>query len=371
MIKFNVDTIDNPWNLTVRAGTIKEAGFSMPTPLRVLNTKEIVEAKKIADSNLAIPNFPHPIFELTKYFKPAAIQGLTSNAQASSGLINSINKISLMAGARFTIFHPVLNRTLTVTDEINKKLIALQCACDVDAISIIDEYNSKPLIFRKRLVKSMEQIDNMERPFEPTPTIRMDTDDRKFKDKLKIVFDNDINVLNLIYSNIKEHWANYSYLIKSLRKQDKIWVHMSELNKIQFKKSSLVHTMPLFGIDSYALNYKPLGFGTFNRVPALVKRFDSGTLGYLEPSECGENTNCSCFVDNNLPLKQVLDLYSGSDLLSSAMTCHDTVSSLHEFIKSRSNILNQDYRDYIRSKSHMEIPMKKLFNVEIAQTQLL
>ena len=141
------------------------------------------------------------------------------------------------------------------------------------------------------------------------------------------------------------------------------------------EKSSPAHIMPLFSIDSYGLNYRPLGFGKFEKKQIIVKRFDFGTLGFLEPDEhkekYGEDLNCNCFIDKGRKFKEILEVYGGAELLSSALTSHEAVASFIEFIRSRKRIIENDYENYLRSKPYMVLPMKKFFGIDLKQKRLM
>ena len=47
------------------------------------------------------------------------------------------------AGQRITIFHPVFDKSLKTDDRLNSIMIDLQIQSDIDAVSILDDYNSR------------------------------------------------------------------------------------------------------------------------------------------------------------------------------------------------------------------------------------
>ena len=67
---------------------------------------------------------------------------MIKDAEASNGLKNQIANKSDQAGTRITIFHPVFDKSLIISDKMNKVLVELQIQSDINAISVLDEYNS-------------------------------------------------------------------------------------------------------------------------------------------------------------------------------------------------------------------------------------
>lgn len=383
-MRFEVQKTNKVFNLIVRAGIIKEAGRNIPTPLRVLNSKEIEHGQNLAKSKIVNPHFPHPVYELTRYFKPKTIFGLTKNMETSAALMKTLENLSNLAGNRFTIFHPITDKKVNITDEINQKMIALQIGCNVDAVAILDEYNSTPKKFNKRLEKSIKQIKDDEEALEPMSLIRLDSDEKVFAEKINLVIKNkNVNILNLVYAPIKENFHNYLTLIKlaSRNKTKNLWIHLSEVRKTLFKKCLPMHILPLFGIDSYALNNRPI-FIIPKDNQKIVKpkkkmemsRFDKGTLGFIGLKEhkelYGEDPNCDCFVEIKKKLSENIETYRGADLLSSALICHEAVASYRELLKSREKIINQEYKNYLKSKKYLHEPLKKLLKIDLAQQSL-
>ncbi|GAF81779.1 unnamed protein product [marine sediment metagenome] len=381
-MRFEVQKTNKVFNMIVRAGIIKEAGRNIPTPLRVLNSKEIEHGQNLAKSKIVNLHFPHPVYELTRYFKPKTIFGLTRNMETSAALMKSLENLSNLAGNRFTLFHPIIDKKIEITDEINKKMIALQIGCNVDAVAILDEYNSTPRKFNKRLENSIQQIKDDEEVLEPMPIIKLDSDEKVFAEKINLVVENEnVNILNLNYAPIKENFHNYLYLIKlaSRNKTKNLWIHLSEVRKTFFKKCSPMHLLPLFSFDSYALNNRPIFFSKNKqkigeKKEMEITRFDKGTLGFIGLKEhkelYGEDPNCDCFVEIKKKLSESIETYRGADLLSSALICHEAVASYRELLKSRERILTQRYKNYLKGKKYLQEPLKKLLKIDLAQQSL-
>lgn len=369
MVKFELKATSG----IVRAGVIKEAGSSIPTPIRVLNSNELEHSKKIGTSKLALPLLPHPVFEITKYLWPDTITTIIRNGAASSGLQNQIDEISSNAGRRITLFHPIFDRSLAMDERISDVLIEMQLQIDLDRIAIFDRYNSNLNQFEERLRKSVKVIENADTAVEPMLILRMDTDERLFAAKLKLLSKFGINTLNLIYASIRENLQNYRNISRVLNDKD-IWIHMSELNKKICNNSSLVQIMPVLGIDSYAMKSRPIPIGKFEKKLRLLKRFDAGTFGLLTPNEhkklYGEDLNCNCFVDDDRNLKEFVETFQGAELLKSALMCHETCASFEEFQQSRPRIIKNDYYDYLRQKKYAYTPLKKLLKIDLNNKSL-
>ncbi len=364
-------------SMTARAGIIREAGDDITTPIRVLNSREMEHGLSLEKSGLVKLNFPHQIGEVTQYIKSDSIYNMIKNAEASIGLKNQIVEKSKRFNNRITIFHPSLEKNLEINDRINEVMIDIQTQSDIDAISILDKYNSSEKEFEKRLQRSIKQIEESDSIAEPMPVIRLDTDWRKFGGKLKICVNNNINIINLVYAPIKENYVNYSHLINNMCDED-IWLHLSEVGNKIFNKCSLIHTMPLFSIDSFALKSRPLPLGKFKKIKSIPKRFDSNTLGEIDINEHKQmyknKLNCDCFVDNFMGKKRNLNnflkVFNGAQLLRQAIACHNTCSSFNEFIYSRDKILENDYRTYLKRKKYIYQPVKKFFKIDLKDSLL-
>jgi len=358
--------------MTARAGMIKESGNEILTPTRVLNSTELENGLKLEKCKLVKVDFPHPITEVTHYIKTDSIYSMIKNAEASNGLKNQVEEKSKNAGQRITIFHPVFDKSLKTDDRLNSIMIDLQIQSDIDAVSILDDYNSSPEEFENRIKSSIKQIEDSDSVAEPMPTIRLDSDERIFGRKLKVCVGNRINIINLTYAPIKENYHNYSYLINNMADED-VWLHLSEVGNKIFNKSSLIHAMPLFSIDSFALKSRPFPPGTYKKRISVPKRFDTKTLGQIDVNEhkqmYGDKLNCDCFVDINMDkqrtLNNFLNVFNGAQLLKQALVCHDACSSFNEFLKARNKIIGRNYRNYLRNKKYMHLPVKRFFKIDL------
>jgi hypothetical protein len=376
MVKFETELIHALKNATLKAGIIQDCGMRIPTPLRVLNSAELEHGRKIESKGIASPKFPHPVFEITRFFKPERLIEFTKNADVSAVILKETKRVSERAGIqRLTIFHPVLNRQFIITEEINKKLVAMQIDSNVDLISILEEHNSPVSNFKDRLQKSIQQINDSGQYVEPMPTIRMDSDPRLFGDKIEAVISEGIKIINVTYAGIKQNFANYSYLANlALNKKKNVWIHMSEVPRRLFRKIPAMHLLPLFGIDSFALNSKPFPMGLVKRKEVAAKRFDKDTLGFLTLLEhqklYGDHPNCNCFVEVRNKLSDSLSVFQAAELLSSAITCHEAIASYYELLRFRESILKNQSKSYLSSKPLLIEPIKKLLKIDLAQQEL-
>lgn len=376
MVKFIVEASQNLKDCTVRAGVISDGGIIAQTPIRVLNSTELAHGDKINSSGLSVPRFPHKVFEITRFMKPQRVMDFIKNPEVSATITKNVRKISESAGNRIILFHPVLRKDMEISDEINEKLIELQIHCEHEVTTILDSYNSPVSSFKKRLKESIKQIKNSGNYSEPMPSIRMDMDNKLFNEKIDTCIENNIRAINLTYANIRDHFQNFMSLVKLARNKStrSVWMHMSETPRKILRQTSVSHLLPLVSIDSYALNSKPLPLGIIQRKEVIIKRFDSHTLGFLTPEEHikihGNTPACNCFVENRNKLTDTLSVYQAADLLSSAMQCHETNSSFYELNRSRRAIFNHKYDEYLRTKSHINMPLKRLLKIDLAQGEL-
>ncbi|MDE1848699.1 MAG: hypothetical protein KGH55_01565 [Nanoarchaeota archaeon] len=375
MVKFEVEAISNLQNTTLRAGIIKDGMIEIHTPARVLNSAEFDNGKKIESKGLGISQFPHQVFEITKFMKPERLVEFSRNADISATILKQVKRISDAAGAgRLTIFHPVISRN-PISDEINTKLIELQLASNIDLIAVIDEYGSSVPKFVNRLQSSIKRINDSEQYAEPMPMIRIDSDYNIFGEKIDAAINEGVKVINIVYAPIDKNFANYSYLINLTKnKGKKVWIHMSEVPRRLYKKIPAMHLLPLVGIDSYALNSRPFPMGLIKRKEVAVKRFDNISLRFLTLPEhiklYGDNPKCNCFVENRQKLSEVLSVFQAAELLSPAIACHEAISSYYELQNFRRAIIQKRAREYLSGKENLIYPIKKLLKIDLAQQQL-
>ena len=375
MVKFNVDAKSEIGKTGLRAGTITDGGIRISTPTRVLNATELNHGKKISDSGLARDNFPHDLFEINKFMRPQAVSDFISDAEVSATILKQIKKNSASAGNKITIFHPVMNRQMEITDEINTKLIELQLQADIDLIAIMDTYNSEITDLRKRIKSSLERIraldDNV---VTPMLTLRMDSDEKLFLKKLELAVEEELTVINLTYASILENYQNYSALIDFTEKNSNIWIHMSEVPRKLLRTIPAGHLLPLFGIDTFALDSKPIPMGLIKRTMKEAKRFDRNSLKFLTLKEhvevYGDSPKCNCFVENREKLSDVMKVYQASQLLSSSLSCHEAVSSHQEMGNLRTAILEEKSKKYLLRKENLLEGIKRLLKIDLAQEKL-
>ena len=370
MFKFKVENND----MGAVAGRIQEAGIWINTPTRALSSKELSHGEKVTNEETTSAEFPHVIYEVNRYFQKRSILSFIKDYQVAYRIQKQIEKDSNKGGNRITLFHPVLDKDLEITEEINSKLIALQLQCNLDAVSILDDYKTSPKIFEERLKKSMKQIDD-DSPIEPMPTLRLDVDEKVFMNKIKVILNNDITLLDVIYAPITKYYTNYVYLSKVIEKYD-LWIHMSEVERLWRSnyRTSMMHILPFLGISTFAIKSRPLPFGLFKITMKKAKRFDGRCLGHITNDEhserYGEDLNCNCFVDKGQTLSNFYESFSGASLLNSALICHETNGSLREFMNFRKEIVSSSCRDYTREKEFLKEPFKRIFNIDLNNKNL-
>ena len=363
MFKFKIERSD----MGAVAGKIQEAGTWIKTPIRVLNSRELTHGEKVMNGAISMQEFPHPIYEIPRHFRKNTILSFIKNHEVSYKIQKQVEKDSSKGGNRITLFHPSFDKDFEVTDEINAKLIEMQLQCNIDGVSIWDNNKSSHESWDKRLNKSINLVEDS--ALEPMPTLNMGMDDIVFKKKLDVVKDHKTVLLNVAYAPIKKFYRNYLHLIKLVENND-IWVHMSEVDRYWRGnyQSSMMHIAPFLGVSSVTVKSKPLGFGLFKRVPKPAKRFDGRCLGHITSKEhnqrYGKDLGCDCFVDEGRDLDGFYNNFSGSELLNSALVCHEVNGSLDEFSNFRKSILQSDCMNYVKEKEFMKSPFKKIFKID-------
>lgn len=376
MVKFEINAKAKLKNMALRAGTITDGGLHISTPTRALNVTELNHGKKITDRGLARQDFPHELFEINKFMKPEIVIEFINDAEVSASILKQIKKTSSLAGNRFTIFHPVINKKLEITDEMNIKLIELQLQADIDLISIMDNYNGSVKDLKKRIKSSFEQIKSFDTGVvTPMLTIKIDSDEKLFVEKLELAAEEGIYVINPSYNSILENYENYLNLMNFVEKHNNIWIHMSEVPRKLFRTIPSGHVLPLFGIDTFALDSKPVPIGLIKRVVKEAKRFDRHSLRFLTAKEhidlYGDSPKCNCFVENRDKLSDVMKVYQVSELLSSSLSCHEAVASHQELNNLRMAILEDKSKKYLLRKESLLYGIKRLLKTDLAQEELI
>ena len=76
-----------------------------------------------------------------------------------------------------------------------------------------------------------------------------------------------------------------------------------------------------------------------------------------------DNCDVCNAVDNSL--KTFRNSYDKAELLTSALKCHETLSSFDEMSKSRKAIGKASYKKYVKNKKYLRFGYKRLFNLDV------
>lgn len=335
MSKFKTITNDV---LGARAGELKGEGKRIPTPISVITSREIKFAKDIENKELAQVEYPHPIFEIVKYFSPERLNDLVSSGTNGEVFVAQKNEIE---------------------KQYNQKIQDIK-------------YNSSSDQFEKRIVKTRDYVEDEEKIEETIPTLRMDTKDTTFIEKINRIVDNGFKKVNLIYASIGNFLPNYQYVQKISEKNDDILFIISEVEKTwrSNKKTSMLHILQLFGIDAFALKLvKPIKIGKYKVVWRKAKRLDRKTLGHITYDEhkkfYGEMNDCNCPVDEDRGITNFYDVFNGAELLREGIGVHNAFDSFREFLVGRKFIVEDNFRNYLRKKLFMIPAIRKIFGWDL------
>lgn len=374
MFKFNIDGTDSTG---LRIGTLDCETVDIQTPTRAITASEIGHLNELG-SNM---NFPHKIIEISKIYKEEMLGMLTSkeNNNDISSEVSARHKKQIEKFTKYpdkiVIFNPSLPKDYKISERLNKILIGLQIASDVDLITIQDEKpDSSKEAFEKRIKESINFIEG-QTDFdyvEPMPVMRMDMKNNLFQEKLRMLIDNNIKCVNLRYSSYRECYPNFSSIRKTASNTD-MFIHMSDITRTWHKKTSLMHALQPLGIDSFSLKiFKPYPVMIIKQ--RLARRFDGKSWGILNLEEhrklWGDNLNCSCHSCIGKDVNSFTKVWSGSNLVSSAIKVHDAFDGYREMQNSRKAGVYNEFRKYAKSKIYARDAIKQIAGIDVNQRTL-
>jgi hypothetical protein len=367
----------------VRVGVVKSSECDdILTPIPALTSTDIRYIKKIKAAGFGLfkngwESIPHQIVEVVKFFNPEVLEKLT-DSEVSQSHVKQLQEFTY-AGGKLAMFRPVIDRKIEIPERINKILTEIQLQAEFDLITIQDpKFNSSPTIFEKMISKMRDYIyESTEFDYvEPIPMMRLDMPKDLFEEKLKILINNGFKGVSLIYSPYYHAYPNYLHLRK-LSEDNDIFIHLSSIPKTwhENKKTSMMHLMQLWGIDSFSYRTLKLPAEAIIKIKLkLARRFDNRSWGIIDINEhkkmWSDDLNCKCPVCEGRDLKSFLKVYSGSDVLSAAMRIHDIYDGHKEFMIGRMFALSNEFKKYVRQKSYAIPAINKIFKTDLLAKQL-
>lgn len=344
------------------AAHLKDGGGTIHLPTRALNSHDMFHQIKL-EPTLGQKNLPNPILEINQEFNTSTIQSLEI-AEASNVVKNMVSDTSVAGGLRYTIFHPIVPKSVIETDAVSRKWLEIQFQSDIDWITIRERRGCSPSEFEERLVQSIKIIEDEDPAKTPMPTLYIAEAKSAFVEKLEIIKRHGVSALDIVYASPVSFYANYLALADYI-KENGLFVHASEVNRSWQgnMKTSMTHILTQFGILSSSAKYRHFihpdaakRYQELSRQKPKV-RFDGKTLGHLTYAEHvaihGEEIGCDCQTCDGRTLKEFFDVYKSLGILSSAIRIHEVNQSFKELVAERSAILAGSHRDYIKSRKYL------------------
>lgn len=390
MIKYKLLGTDEMFGS--RAGIIKDVGMEEKTPVRIPNSKEVSHADFIEDKNLATITFHQNIIASVKHFKPMRMGEIIKNSEVWFGFQQSLQKFVSRFDDKKVFFKPIFpdytkdGRKFIFNNDMNKAILEMQLQPlepnynnSMELITINDIHSTSPVEQSvKRFVQSRDYIEDSEGGISKKPVVSLKfTKEVVFQQKVRELFNNGFDCFDIEYASIVEQLPNYKFLQKFSEDKD-VWLNISQVPRTWSgnKKTSMIHLLQPFGFDSYILKLtKPFPPDKpFMIVRKNAKRFDGRTLGLITEAEHrklhGDDLGDKCPICKNRTLNEFFQVYSGAELLKSALDVHEVFDSQKEFLTSREFVKENKFKNYIKKKLYMVAPIRKIFGFDLNQRPL-
>lgn len=367
MIKVHLDSHDSG----VRAVSLKVQGFEEKvfSPTRVITSTDLNYIPTLRAAKLPIPEYPNQVMEIMKRYNKVTLQKLRKTVKEFAKDKKQLRPRTTHYSDKLSIFRPVFQGDFQISDDDNLALMELGIHSGYNVITIQDKHRTSSVEeFERRMAKSREHIENNptidSKQMVAMPTININIDDPElFLAKLKAIHNNGFEMVNVICAGLG-YYPNYFHLRKFMEDKD-IFVHGSNIRRMFSWKNptSMTHFLPLFGINSLALQM-PSSFkreeqeSVHDVKPTNVRRFDRWTGGYLlrgqHQMKHKENLKCSCPYCSNETLSSFYEKHYGQQILAIKTKAHDVYASEWEFERSREYVLSSDYVTYIKNRQYLK-----------------
>lgn len=343
-------------NTVARALIIKDTRVgNIEFPHRLLTGTDLFHAKQVIGENnrLTIP-FQSQIYGINRSYDQGMLEAMTRSRSVYDKELATITSNASKKNDALKVLLPNIQPSVKVSEANEERLLQLQKRND--AVVIVDSNDLSVNQLLNRMREGIRAIHGFEG--HKIVLVRVSLSQRKaiVEAKLDLAFSmSGIDGIIIPYANPQYAYSKIAFL----RRYANIpkWIHMSGIPKYSATdgKTSLMHLLSMYGIDSFSLKAYPPFQPT---EPPDVKRLDWGSLAYLDfPNEHRQRyenrIECSanCPPDYKATVDDIVDIYSPEKLPSYARV-HEAYESQLGFFSIRNRILGERRAlfDLIKSK---------------------
>ncbi|MDE1768821.1 MAG: hypothetical protein KGH62_05660, partial [Candidatus Micrarchaeota archaeon] len=316
---------------------------------------DLFHAKQvIGENNRLTISFQSQIYGINRSYDQPRLEAITRSKSVYEKELTTVTSSANKKRDAFRVLLPNIQPDVKISDANEERLLQVQKGND--AVVMLDSNDLSINQLANRVRDGLKTISEFEG--HKLALLRVSMSQRKaiVEAKLDLAFSTSgIEGVIIPYAN-----PEYAYSkIALLRRYATIpkWIHMQGIPKYSANdgKTSLMHLLAMYGIDSFSLKAYP----HFNPTePPDVKRLDWGSLAYLDfPNEHRQRyenrVECStnCPPDYKATVNDIVDTYS-PEKLPSYTRVHEAYESQFGFFTIRNRILGEKRAlfDLIKSK---------------------
>lgn len=346
-----VNELDIEGTSTIGGGTVARALVMKNTrvgniefPHRLLTGTDIFHAKQvIGENNRLTISFQSQIYGINRSYDQEMLEAMTRSKSLYEKELTTVTSNANKKNDALKVLLPNIQPDVKVSDANEERLLQLQKGND--AIVMLDSNDLSVNQLLNRIRTGLTTINEFEG--NKLALVRISLSQRKaiVEAKLDLAFNTSgIDGVIIPYANPQYAYSKIAFL----RRYANIpkWIHMSGIPKYSATdgKTSLMHLLAMYGIDSFSLKAYPPFQPT---EPPDVKRLDWGSLAYLDfPNEHRQRyenrIECSanCPPDYKATVDDIMDTYSPEKLPSYARV-HEAYESQLGFFIIRNKILGE------------------------------
>jgi hypothetical protein len=349
--------------LGARTLEIRTSKIDIVTPDRGVTSTEAGYKKEIQVYYPIDDPFENTIFEAIQHFTKKQVKELHTKNGAFKTRKWNLTAVVRNHDDMLTKYFPKMRQDIVLDLYDVQALVDLQIESGLDIISIPDiSIDSKPREYEKHILQFAKYIEERA-DAKPMPYIDMASNDELFKNKYKVILDNDgtFSCIGMTYRPIDDHRANYYYLSKN--GDNEIWIHASNVGRTYNKTDTAqLHIPQRYAIDTCTMESRR-GGGEISLKPLEdLKVFDPLTLGQIPfniyKEDRGHEPNC-LYPFSNKNVGEFVDVFrDGSNPidtlnLEKGLKLHESFTSPEEFANSRLAIKEDEFRRYIKSRTYL------------------
>jgi len=366
-------------SMGARCVEIKNKHVLAFTPTRVVTSTEMRYVPDIVKAGYLEPEFPSQIAELILDFRDRESRtSILRSNESFASKIRNIHSLVTKAEGKLTIFRPAVNLNDTISADFMEATIQAGVESGCNMISVLDENNLMSATDQEKWLLRAERFASgfsatLGRDVELMPSIRMNVDDiPTLLARIQVIKDMGYENLNIILAPYSKFSRNY-FEFRRRYHRNNFWIHASETKRVwgqDDKKTSWMHTLQFFGMDTFALQLPnhwapmPPRTSVHDKPITEVRLFDDHTIGITGLSELmgryGDRIKPTSPIFRGRKFEEFAPAMRRKKILDQACKIDENISSTKQFAKGREYIKKQESMNYVHSKEYLNMAVREV-----------